>query len=72
MSTKFKYQNYNSSYFPGCFFIVIHFTKNLSDSAFVFGLIVKEKRWVVFKGEQDPTSIPGLYFILAIIQLLNI
>ncbi|RYR79944.1 hypothetical protein Ahy_A01g004739 [Arachis hypogaea] len=23
-----------------------------------FGLLVKEKRWVVFKGEEDPTSIP--------------
>uniref|UniRef100_A0A9I9DYX4 NADH dehydrogenase [ubiquinone] 1 alpha subcomplex subunit 12 n=1 Tax=Cucumis melo TaxID=3656 RepID=A0A9I9DYX4_CUCME len=24
----------------------------------LFGLLVKEKRWVVFKGEDDPTSIP--------------
>ncbi|XLR54615.1 hypothetical protein S83_005287, partial [Arachis hypogaea] len=23
-----------------------------------FGLLVKEKRWVVFNGEEDPTSIP--------------
>nr|XP_025626941.1 uncharacterized protein LOC112720275 isoform X4 [Arachis hypogaea] len=23
-----------------------------------FGVLVKEKRWVVFKGEEDPTSIP--------------
>jgi NADH dehydrogenase [ubiquinone] 1 alpha subcomplex assembly factor 2 len=23
---------------------------------------VKEKRWVVFKGEEDPTSLPGIDF----------
>jgi hypothetical protein len=33
---------------------------------------VKEKRWVVFKGEHDPTSIPGIYFMVAIVQLLKL
>jgi hypothetical protein len=37
-----------------------------------FGLLVKEKRWVVFKGEHDPTSIPGIYFMATIIQLLKL
>ncbi|KAG4387372.1 hypothetical protein AAZX31_11G213600 [Glycine max] len=32
----------------------------------------KEKKWVIFKGEEHLTYISRIYFTLAIIQLLNL
>lgn len=31
----------------------------LSHASLSFNVLVKEKRWVKFKAEDDPTSIPG-------------
>lgn len=40
-----------------------YFLSYISDFVNRFlNVLVKEKRWVVFKGEQDPTSVPGKYF----------
>lgn len=40
-----------------------YFLSYISDFVNRFlNVLVKEKRWVVFKGEQDPTSVPGKCF----------
>jgi 1,4-dihydroxy-2-naphthoate octaprenyltransferase len=70
-----KFQNCGSSYsFSFMLFFALQLTLHRIYLIMLlcFGLLVKEKRWVVFKGEHDPTSIPGISFMVAINQLLKL